>query len=212
MDKQKQLIRRMVEKAYKHKNGHLASALSALPIINTVYSEFNFGQDVFILSKGHGCLALYAVLENYEFNPDWSKIHPDRDEKNGIYCTTGSLGHGLPIAVGVALAKKLRGEEGKVYVLLGDGECLEGTTWESLNIAAHFDLKNLWVLIDNNQYQAIGKTLIPDTIKIIRMHWNEVIVFNGIKGQGIKLFEKHPDWHVHQLTEEEYKQTMKELK
>jgi transketolase len=82
--------------------------------------------------------------------------HPSRDSNNGVPCTTGSLGHGLPMALGMALAKKATGQPGKVYVLMGDGECQEGTTWESLLIAANLGLDNLVVIVDWNQIQGSG--------------------------------------------------------
>lgn len=106
--------------------------------------------DQFILSKGHGVMALYAVLEAKGLL-DWSaKLmgHPKRG--GSILASTGSLGHGLPMAVGLAKAKKIKGEPGRVFVLIGDGECNEGTTWESALLAAHHYLDNLVVIVDYN--------------------------------------------------------------
>lgn len=158
--KKNNLRNRIYQICYETNNPHLASSLSCLNIIKEIYSSFDFKNDVFILSKGHGCPALYAVLESYGFKPDVSKSHPDIDIENGISCTTGSLGHGLPIGVGMALAKKVQGQPGKIYVLLGDMECLEGTTWESLNLAWEYDLDNLIVHIDNNE----KVSYLPDVI------------------------------------------------
>lgn len=143
--------------AMETNNGHIASAFSCIDIVNVIYSEMT-DDDKFIMSKGHGCLALYAILKDKKLNPDMYKGHPDIDVKNGIECTTGSLGHGLPVAVGMALAKRIKGEPGNIYVLLGDGECQEGTTWESLMIGAHHRLDNLIVIIDRNGLQALDKT------------------------------------------------------
>lgn len=203
----KNLIRKMIEMDYKYKSGHLASCLSALPIISQTYERMTSG-DYFILSKGHAGFALYAVLEKYGYKPDWSKMHPDRDEKNGIYATTGSLGHGLPLAIGLALGLKLQGKSGNVYVLLGDGECLEGTTWESLIIGNYLQLNNICVCIDNNGFTALGKRVMP-TVEILKKNFS-LTVFNYQKGYGIKMYENNPA-HVHQLTKEEYEQIMEEL-
>jgi transketolase len=200
------LRRRMVELDYTYKNGHLASALSCLPIIYDIYKNKK-SNDVFILSKGHGSLALYSVLEHYGFNPDCSKLHPDIDIKNGIVCSTGSLGHGLPIAVGMALGKKLKGDDGVVHVLLGDGECAEGTTWESLLFAEKHKLDNLIVWVDMNQYQNLDKT-IYDIEKLSNIF--KINIIKTIKGSGIKLFEQN-HWHVHQLTKQEYEDILEEL-
>lgn len=204
-----QLRKRMVEIDYKYKNNHLASALSALPIIKDIYEDFDFDNDKFILSKGHGSLALYAVLEDYGYNPDVSKIHPDIDIKNGISCTTGSLGHGLPIAVGMAMAKKHKNKKGLVSVLLGDGECQEGTTWESLLVADKYKLDNLKVHIDDNMYQALEETLYPTSYYLERVF--PVKIHRCIKGYGIKLFQDNPNLHVYELTNNDYKQIMEEL-
>jgi len=203
------LIKKLVDIAYKSHNGHVAGSLTALPIINEVYKNFDFDNDVFILSKGHASLALYAVLEKYGFKPEY-KVHPDRDIENGIYCTTGSLGHGLPIAIGWALGKRLKKEKGLVSVLLGDGECQEGTTWESLLIAQRLNLANLQVIVDNNAYQALDKTLYP-AVKNLSKLFN-INVVSKTKGTGIKFFEEHPSFHVYHLSDDDYKNIMEELK
>jgi len=149
--------RKTLELAVEHGNGHIASAFSIVEILVALYDNVLTKDDKFILSKGHGCLSFYVVLREKGFNPTISG-HPDIDVKNGIECTTGSLGHGLPVAVGMALAKKLKKEKGTIYVLLGDGESQEGTTWESLAIASHHKLGNLVVIVDKNNLQALGET------------------------------------------------------
>ena len=94
------------------------------------------------------------MLRDYGYKPDIT-THLEIDKKNGIECTTGSLGHGLPMSVGMALAKKIKKDKSKVFVLLSDGECQEGTTWESLLIASSLKLNNLIILIDYNKIQAL---------------------------------------------------------
>src|SRR6185312_10533016 len=144
------LRKRILEVAYRDGMGHIPSALSILDIVWTLYDKVLTKDDQFILSKGHGCMALYAVLEEKGLL-DWSsKIwgHPKRG--GAILASTGSLGHGLPMAIGLAMAKKIKGEAGRVFVLIGDGECNEGTTWESAMLAAHHKLNNLYVIVDQN--------------------------------------------------------------
>ena len=144
------MLNRVYEICYKYKNPHLASSLSCLKIIQDIYSNFDFENDVFILSKGHACPALYAVLESKGFKPKLTR-HPNIDVKNGISCTTGSLGHGLPLGVGMALAKKVKNEKGKVYVLMGDKEYVSGTTSESLKLKELYQLYNLIIHVDVNE-------------------------------------------------------------
>lgn len=206
----KALTKRMVEIDYRHKHRHLPGSLSALPIIMSIYSDFDEANDVFILSKGHSCAALYAVLEAMGKKPNVALVHPERDPENGVTITSGSLGHGLPIAVGIAYAKKLRGEAGKVYVLLGDGECAEGTTWESLLIAERLDLKqNLFVYVDNNGWQGSDRTLYPTMGRLGAIF--PVIHCATRKGDGIRMFEAAPEKSVHLVTESDFNGIMEEL-
>lgn len=144
------LRNRILEVALRDGMGHIPSALSILDIIWVLYDKVMKNDDQFILSKGHGCMALYAVLEEKGLL-DWSKMlwgHPKRG--GAILASTGSLGHGLPMAVGLALAKKIKGESGRVFCLIGDGECNEGTVWESAMIAVHHNLDNLVIIVDQN--------------------------------------------------------------
>lgn len=203
------LRRRLVEIDYAWKHRHLPGSLSALPIIAEIYSDFNERDDVFILSKGHACAAHYAVLEACGYAPNPSLVHPDRDTENGITMTSGSLGHGLPTAVGVAWAKKFYEAPGKVHVLIGDGETQEGTTWEALHLAAMFNLDNLIVHLDWNQFQGSEALLTAPldammTIFPIRIHSTR-------KGYGINRFESHPENSVHLVTEQDFLEIMEEL-
>jgi transketolase len=125
--------------------------LSALPIIYEIYKDFDFKHDVFILSKGHACAAWFAVLEQYGYKPDVTQRHSDIDIKNGISVTSGSLGHGLPLGLGMSLAKKIKKEKGTIFVLMGDLEQQEGTTWECHELMSGMD--NLKVYVDYNEGQ-----------------------------------------------------------
>ncbi len=111
-------------------------------------------EDKFILSKAHASFPLCLLLKEKGFDPPVT-THLEIDPGNGIHCTTGSLGHGLPMGTGMALARKLQKRPGKIYVLMSDGECQEGTTWESLLIGAKQRLDNLVVLLDYNKIQAL---------------------------------------------------------
>lgn len=206
----KALRRRMVQIDYWHKHRHLPGALSALPIIAEIYSDFDVADDVFILSKGHACSALYAVLETLGYKPDVTKVHPECDPENGIAMTSGSLGHGLPTAVGIAWAKKHLGEPGIVHVLLGDGECQEGTTWEALHLAARLGLDTrLRIHIDFNGFQG-SEALISADLRALGDFF-PVAIHKTSKGEGIGMFVAHPEQSVHLVTEAEYLAIMEEL-
>lgn len=175
-------VRRDTIKLSKENGGyHFGGCFSCIEILITLFDYVLAETDKFILSKGHACWPYYVLLKERGFSPALTG-HPSRDEHNGVPCTTGSLGHGLPMALGMALAKKIKGEDGKVWVLMGDGECQEGTTWESLLVAVNLGLNNLVVIIDWNGIQGSGSVLdvspatsslsgIPD-----RLGWEEALV------------------------------------
>ena len=148
------LKRRILEIAHKNKLGHLGSYFSSVDIIDEIYSRMD-KEDIFILSAGHCALALYVVLEKY-FGLDAEELfnkhggHPHRDEINKIHCSTGSLGLGITIALGRAIANPKR----KVWVLISDGECAEGSVWESLKTIEEQDIKNIKVFVNINGYAA----------------------------------------------------------
>jgi transketolase len=156
------LRRQMLELAHKSGEGHVPSSLSVLDIIWVLYNRVMRPQDRLILSKGHGCLALYCVLAEKGILPaevldtfcmPGSKLlgHPERNLDWGIEATTGSLGHGLPMAVGLAMALKIQKSDARVYCLVGDSEMEEGSCFEAAHIAAHHNLTNLTLLIDYNK-------------------------------------------------------------
>jgi transketolase len=159
-------------------SGHIAPALSCADIISALYfsvlrldpgNPLWEDRDRFILSKGHGCAAHYAVLAEKGFFPlevldtfcQLDSIlggHPDRLKVPGVEASTGSLGHGLPIGVGMAIAGKVDGRVYRVFVLLGDGETNEGAVWEGAMAASHYKLDNLIAIIDRNRLQVDGWT------------------------------------------------------
>jgi len=145
-----ELVRRIIDITYQQRLSHLSSTLSALPIIEEIYRERK-DNEVFILSNGHAGLALYVVLEKY-YGVDPVEmlhkhgIHPGKDLDNHLYCSTGSLGSGLPIAIGHALATP----DKKVYCMISDGESAEGSIWESLRFINEHPVDNLEVYVNIN--------------------------------------------------------------
>lgn len=160
------------------RRGHIGSALSIVEILRVLYEDTLSvrpkepswpDRDRFILSKGHGCLALYAMLAEKGFFPkDTLKTfcqfdsilggHPDAGKIPGVEASTGSLGHGLPIGAGISLSAKLDKKAFRTFVLMGDGECNEGSVWEAAMFAAKHKLDNLTGIVDYNKMQCFGNT------------------------------------------------------
>jgi transketolase len=162
------LEKRVIDISYKEKIGHLSSNLNAVNIIEEIYQMKKPGEP-FILSSGHAALALYTVLEKYEgqnaeqlFHKHG--VHPHRDLSSGIHCSTGSLGMGLTVATGYALADRTR----DVYCLISDGECGEGSIWEALRFIYEAKLTNLKVFANVNgmiAYDMIDREYINTRLK-----------------------------------------------
>lgn len=151
----KQLEKRLIDLTYKHKLSHLSSTMSALPIIYEIYEKMT-NDDLFILSSGHAGLAQYVCIEwkygiDAEMLLDKHGIHPSYDPTRFIHASSGSLGCGLPIAVGHALANV---DRGNVYCLISDGECAEGSIWESLAFIQNQKLSNIHVYCNINGQSA----------------------------------------------------------
>jgi len=168
------LARRLIEITYKEKLSHLSSCLSALPILEEIYSKKK-DDEVFILSNGHAGLALYVILEEkYGIDPiallHKHGIHPGKDLENKLYCSTGSLGSGLPIAVGHALADRTK----NVYCMISDGECAEGSIWESLRFIHTAKLDNLHVYANINGMSAYEYIDVPYLIERLKAFLPEI--------------------------------------
>jgi transketolase len=148
------LEKRLMDITYQENLSHLSSTMSSLPIIEEIYAEKK-EDEVFILSNGHAGLALYVVLES-KYGIDAKEllhkhgIHPGKDLENKLYCSTGSLGSGLPIAVGHALADRSK----NVYCMISDGEAAEGSIWEALRFAYTAKLDNLKIYVNINGMSA----------------------------------------------------------
>lgn len=224
--------------------GHPGGSLSAADVLTALYFKIlninpkfltDPDRDRFILSKGHSALGLFSVLklrgfisddELLTFRQDNSKFWGHTDIKNpGVELSAGSLGHGLSVGVGKAIAAKLDGKTHKIFVMLGDGECQEGSVWEAAMSAAHYKLDNLVAIVDRNMVQQCGNTeqvmsLEPFPCKWKAFGWNvieidghcmkeivsalsqksvlevpTVIISKTVKGKGISFMEDDKKWH-----------------
>ena len=160
----------------EHGEAHLGGSFSMIEMLLALYEVVLKEEDKFILSKAHASFPLCLILKERGYDPPIT-THLEINQKNGVHCTTGSLGHGLPIGTGMALARKLQNKSGKIYIMISDGECQEGTTWESLLIAARHKLDNLVVLVDYNKIQALttldeGLPLDDLSAKFKAFNWN----------------------------------------
>ena len=253
------LRRQIVQMVYKAKDGHIPSAFSIVDIVELLYRQYLrvdpgnpkwLERDYFVLSKGHGCLALYTVLRRRGFLTDRDidmfcqpggilGEHPDCTKVPGIEASTGSLGHGFPLAVGLALGLRIKDMvTNRVFVLVGDGECHEGAVWEAANVANNLQLGNLCVLVDWNgsaaqlmprddlpaKWRAFGwETLVVDghseteltqaldQIEFLPEGTPTVIVAKTVKGRGVPMLEGHGIWHHRIPSEVELAQIMEAL-
>lgn len=201
--------KRILDIAYKYKLSHLGSYFSSLNIIDEIYSKMKMG-DIFILSSGHASLALYVCLEKYR-NQDAEALflkhggHPHWDEQAGIYCSTGSLGLGITIALGRAIANPNK----KVYVLISDGECAEGSVWESLKTIKELNISNIEIHVNINGYAAykeVDREYLTNRLKAflpeIKIHYSTEQQFSFLKGLNA---------HYHVMSENDYKTALTEL-
>lgn len=207
MIKNKDLKRRIIEISYKHNLSHLGSCLTAVDIIKEIYDQKK-PNEPFILSAGHAGLAQYVVLEamggrNAEDIFLHHGVHPDRCGDCGIVCSTGSLGQGLPIAVGMAMGNRSK----DVYCLISDGECAEGSIWESFRVINEHKLDNLKVYLNLNGWAAYKKF---DEFSDFPVYPH----FLNVIGTTVEQlpFLKGQDAHYYVMKEEDYKLAMEILK
>lgn len=173
----KKLRLTVLEMAFKGQSVHIGCAFSLIEIVAVLYrSVMNLGdrsprakdRDYLVLSKGHGVMALYAAMREMDWltEEDINNYFKDGTELKGLSesnvpgleVSSGSLGHGLSVGVGMAFAAKKKKENRKVYCIVGDGEMNEGSMWEAIMFASHFQLDNLVLIVDENKYQAMGTT------------------------------------------------------
>ncbi len=169
-DKAKEARLKVLEMIHKAGTSHIASNFSVIDIVTVLYSNLKPKDEVVWSAGWKAATAYYFLAEQgkilkedlelfgKEINGQVKYLGLLETTTPGIHANAGSMGHGLPIAVGMALAKKLKGEEGNVYCIMSDGEMNEGTTWESAMFATHHKLDNLVVIVDKNKFQAMGET------------------------------------------------------
>lgn len=247
-------IRKTIYKIAHHAGGgHMGAAFSMADIISVLYFDNvlkydaanpNWAdRDKFILSKGHACYALYAALAKAGYFPEeelWhvgkpgSRFggHPKMHDIPGVEASTGALGHGLSFAIGIAYANKVDQRGSHVYVVLGDGECQEGSIWEGALSAPTLELDNMTVIVDHNKLQAMDELenivrMKPFADKWKAFGWNvmeidghdyaeirkallmrqkgkpTLVVANTIKGKGVSFMENVPIWHYRMPNEAE---------
>jgi len=258
----KQIRRECLQIAFnvRPRASHLGGALSSVDIITVLFfsiMKYKQGEptwserDRFFLSKGHSVLGYYAILckagffssdilSTYGANGTSLPGHPVINKKMGIEFTNGSLGMGLSVAIGHAIAAKKRKKNYKTFVLMGDGECNEGSVWEAVIAASHFKLDNLILIIDKNGLQQTGN--VDDVMNMDNMFlrflsfgWEaievnghdvnelhksinkdpsekpKVIIANTIKGKGFSFTEGNNSWHHGVMTKDNYLAGLKEL-
>jgi len=238
-NRSKQIRRETLMLGTQNGGYHFGGSFSVIEILVCLYDIIMNEDDRFILSKGHACWPWYVILRERGYNPELGG-HPSIDIDNGIYCTTGSEGHGLPVGIGMAMARKFKKSRGKIYVVVGDGECQEGTTWESLLTASHHKLDNLVAIVDFNKIQGSGfvRDILPiDGLRGIaeKLGWSAVdvdghsypellnafsddhegrprlIIAHTIKGKGVSFMEGKPQWHAKFPDPQQLEQAYKEL-
>lgn len=259
-DLAKKLRIHVLEMTSRGKSSHIGSALSIADIMAVLYHEVmqinpddpkDPMRDRFILSKGHAGACVYAVLAEAGYFPteDLRKHYQDGSNLSGhvshkgvpgVEFSTGSLGHGLPVAAGMAYAAKMDGAQHRIFALLSDGECDEGSNWEAILFASHFGLCNLTVIVDYNKIQSLAP--VADTIvlepfgdKWASFGWAvsevdghshgelvdalnartpgkpNVVIAHTTKGKGVSFMENSVLWHYRTAQGEEYENALKEL-
>jgi transketolase len=240
---------RLLEMHYHSKVGHIGGNLSALDILMSLYHYRLGPNDGFVLSKGHAAGALYVTLWSMglltdedlrHFHGEGTRLsgHPPLSGIPEVIFATGSLGHGLSLAAGLALGKKLRGEAGRIFCLTSDGEWNEGSCWEALIFLIHQKLDNLTFLVDMNGMQGFGSTRqvadlgsLADKFRAFGVRTMEVdghdansicaalecndgplaIVAKTTKGCGVSFMENQMAWHYLPMNEEQYQQAVLEV-
>lgn len=258
----RELKKKIFITAYSAGAAHLASSFSVIDLLYVLYCKgivkydlnnpWDEKRDRLILSKGHACLALYVILneigmisdeELKSFCQPGSHLggEPKLGASPGIEASTGSLGHGLSFGVGIAMASKMNKYDNKVYVILGDGECQEGSVWEAAMSAVNFKLDNLIIIIDDNRLQAMDSVEAIMGISSWKDKWEafgfevdemdghnldeienvlkketcsgkpRLVISHTIKGHGVSFMERVPIWHFRMPNEEELEIVKKEL-
>jgi transketolase len=247
---------------YEAKGSFAGGSLSAADIVTVLYhggymrksgGQSSPFKDVLVLSKGHSSSVMYSALKSvgvltqeqldtYALDGTKLCIHPKRNNVPGVVFSTGALGHGLAMAAGSALGAKIQGVDSRVYVLLGDGECNEGSVWENIPFAVKQKLDNLTIIVDRNCLQGCGRDVDVlnygdmadkfrafgcDTVDIDGHNYTEIetalmnagkkgipaaIIANTVKGKGVSFIEDRVEWHYKSMTPEQYEQAVSEVR
>ena len=254
----KKYRRRILDISQRVSALHIGGAFSCTEIVDCIYNELmrpasngRNSPDTFLMSKGHGCMIQYVILEDHGvlskadldgYCTPHGRLgtHPDYGNP-GIEASTGALGHGLSIVVGMALAERGRGNGGIVYTVLSDGEVQEGSTWEAVLMGSSLNLTNIVAFIDNNDFQSLGRTsethpsFYPLAAKFQAFGWetveidghNSKAIYEAVanrrggkplmvcarttKGKGVSYMENVPIWHYRSPNKDEYAKAIAEL-
>lgn len=257
--KLKDIKQTMLKMVHKAQVSHIGAGLSIVDILYSLYFKVaniskenvhDSNRDVVMMSKGHASVSLYSVLyhkgyiskemmENYSIDNGSLPCHIDKEKSPFFEISSGSLGHGASVAVGMALAKKMDNRDGHVYVICGDGECNEGSMWEAVMFAATHKINNLTIIVDFNGLQAFGKTndVIDqsnlsqrfkafgfDAMDIDGHNFDEIekslryrsekpvaIIAHTTKGKGVSFMENKLEWHYKSPNDEQLKAALSEI-
>ena len=238
--------RKVLSMVFKAQTSHIASNFSVIDIASVLYENLGKKDEV-VWSKGWAAASIYYFLvkqgkipaEDLEKFGTAPYIGLAETSVPGVLCSGGAMGHGLPIAVGMAIGKKRAREEGMIYCIMSDGEMQEGTTWESALIAGHNKPNNLTVLIDYNKWCAMGRTNEVANVEPFEDKWRafgfdvqringhnyqeierallktsdkpRAIICDTVKGKGVSFFEDHLLFHYKYVEKDEYEKAMAEL-
>jgi transketolase len=257
-ESQRDIRRLVLQMAYDAGVGHIGSALSVADILLALYEDVlnipspdDGERDRFVLSKGHAALALYAILhmrgwisaedlQTYCGDNSTLGVHPDQ-VIDGVDFSTGSLGHGLSMAAGSALAARMQDSSRRVYALISDAECNAGSVWEAAMFCAHQELSNITAIIDCNGQQALGYTRDVLDLQPLASRWQSfgwhveevdghdidalsaafaaltgttqprVVIANTVLGSGVSFMERLVHWHYWPMNQEQFKQALEEI-
>jgi len=259
MDERKAIKKSIIHMTHYSRSSHVGSCLSIADILHTLYfrilridprDPLREDRDIFILSKGHGSAALYATLAERGFFPkeyldryyiDGGLLpgHLDKETVPGIEVSSGSLGHGLSLGLGMAIARRVSHNPARVFVLLGDGECNEGSVWEAVMLAATLKLANLTAIVDFNKLQSFGRTNEVIDQRNMSARWADfgweahdvdghdvvaleqllsapqsgpkAIIAHTVKGKSVSFMEDRLEWHYKSPDDEQCARALQEL-
>lgn len=255
----RKIRKHILKMIFASQSSHIGAALSIVDILVLLYFQImkidsknpsDPLRDKFILSKAHGSAALYATLaekgiiplqylEKYYVDEGILPGHLDTFSSPGIEFSAGSLGHGFPVAIGMAISNLQSSNPGRIFVIIGDGECNEGSIWEGIMLASHLKLTNLTAIVDYNKIQSFGRTNDVINQEPIGDRWKsfgwdvfevdghnftelydafqqshtkpKVIIAHTVKGKGVSFMENKLEWHYKSPNQEQYDLALNEI-